>query len=186
MEIISRERETEAPWEMLYADDLVIVRRSIAEFQGAFLAWKRLFERCGLKINMEKTEYMTTGTQHSDLPVEQQQINRVEKFKYLGTILSDDTSVTREVVHRQQKAWITWKVTGTLFDKKIPKRMKSEIYKRMIRPAMTYGSECLTVKKKENDKFEVTEMKMLRRIEGITRLDRRRNEEVRRALEVNL
>ena len=127
---------------------------------------KLLMEECREK---QKTEYMTTGEQHSDLRVEQQQINRVEKFKYLGTILSDDTSVTREVVHRQQKAWTTWKeVTGILFDKKISKRMKSEIYKRMIRPAMTYGSECLTVKKKENDKFEVTEMKMLRRIEGIT------------------
>ena len=65
---------------MLYADDLVIVRRSIAELQGAFLAWKRLFERCGLKINMEKTEYMATGEQHSDLRVEQHQLNRVEKF----------------------------------------------------------------------------------------------------------
>ena len=54
----------------------------------------------------------------------------------------------------------------------------------MIRPAMTYGSVCLTVKKKENYKFEVTEMKMLRRIEGITRLDRRRIEDVRRALDV--
>jgi len=72
LDVISRERETEAPWEMLCADDLVIVRRSIAELQGAFLAWKRLFERCGLKINMEKTEYMTTGEQHSDLRVEQQ------------------------------------------------------------------------------------------------------------------
>ena len=49
---------------------------------------------------------------------------------------------------------------------------------------MTYGSECLTVKKKENDKCEVTEMKMLRRSEGITRLDRRRNEDVRQALDV--
>ena len=75
-------------------------------------------------------------------------------------------------------------MTGILFDKKIPKRMKSETYKRMIRPAMTHGNECLTVKQKENDKFEVTEMKMLRRIEGITRLDRRRNEDVRRALDV--
>ena len=170
---------------MLYADDLVIVRRSIAELQWASLAWKRLFERYGLKINMEKTEYMTTGEQHSDLRVEQQQIKRVEKFKYLGTILSDDTSVAKRLYTDKKKAWTTWKeVTGILFDKKIPKRMKSEIYKRMIRPAMTYGSECLTVKKKENDKFEVTEMKMLRRIEGITRLDRRRNEDVRRALDV--
>ena len=74
---------------------------------------------------MEKTEYMTTGEQHSDLRVELQQIFRVERFKYLGTILSDDTSVAREVVHRQQKARTTWKeVTGILFDNKIPKRMK--------------------------------------------------------------
>ena len=49
---------------------------------------------------------------------------------------------------------------------------------------MTYGSGCLTVKEKENDKFEVAERKMLRRIEGITRLDRRRNEDERRALDV--
>ena len=50
LDITSREQEIEAPWEMLYADDLVIVRRSIPELQGAILDWKRLFQRCGLKI----------------------------------------------------------------------------------------------------------------------------------------
>ena len=49
---------------------------------------------------------------------------------------------------------------------------------------MTYGSECPTTKKKESDKLAVTEMRMLRRIEGVTRMDRKRNEDIMKALDV--
>ena len=170
---------------MLYADDLVIVRRTLEELIRAFQVWQDTFQRCRLKINIRKTEFMTTGQHIGNLQVGEQQIQQVKEFKYLGTVVSSDASVSREVVHRQQRAWAAWKgVTGVLSDRKITKELKSEVYKRVIRPSMTYGSECLTTKKSDSDKLAVTEMNILRRIDGVTRQDRKRNENIRRDLKV--
>ncbi len=45
---------------------------------------------------------------------------------------------------------------------------------------MTYGSECWAVKKKDENKLNSTEMRMLRWARGKTRLDHIRNEDIRK------
>ena len=50
----------------------------------------------------------------------------------------------------------------------------------MVRPVMTYGSECWGLKKKDERKLNTTEMRMIRMMLGVTLKDKLRNEEVRR------
>ena len=59
-------------------------------------------------------------------------------------------------------------------------RLKAKIYTTMVRPVMTYGSECWGLKEKDERKLNTTEMRMLRMMLGVTLKDRLRNEEVRR------
>ena len=43
-----------------------------------------------------------------------------------------------------------WKeVSGVMCDRKMPVELKDKVFKTIIRPAMTYGSECWAVKKKD-------------------------------------
>ena len=67
-----------------------------------------------------------------------------------------------------------------LNDKRMPMRLKAKIYTTMVRPVMTYGSECWGLKKKNERKLNTTEMRMLRMMLGVTLKDKLRNEEVRR------
>ena len=69
-------------------------------------------------------------------------------------------------------------------DKRMPKTLKGKVYKTMIRPVMMYGSECWTTKKSDINALGVAEMKMLRWSAGYTRLDRKKNEEIRSSLKV--
>ena len=69
-----------------------------------------------------------------------------------------------------------------LCDKRAPPRVKSKIYKSMVLPAMVYGMETTAITKSQERKLTVTEMKMLLFMLEITRLDRVRNEEVRKRL----
>ena len=58
-------------------------------------------------------------------------------------------------------------------------KLKSKLYKTVVRPAMVYGSECWALRKQEEQRLHTTEMKMLRWSQGRTRKDRIKNETIR-------
>ena len=64
--------------------------------------------------------------------------------------------------------------------RKIPVELKDKVFKTIIRPAMTYGSECWAVKKKDENKLNSAEMRMLRWARGKNRFDHIRNEDIRK------
>ena len=51
------------------------------------------------------------------------------------------------------------------------KEIKGQALHDVIRPVLLYGAECWTVGKKEEQILENTEMRMLRRIKGVTLRD---------------
>ena len=53
-------------------------------------------------------------------------------------------------------------------DKRMPLHLKSLLYKTVIRPVMVYASATWALRKKEEDLLRRTEMRMLRRILGVT------------------
>ena len=57
LEALSIEFRTSTPWELLYADDLVIIAESLDELQKIEL-WKNGMESKGLRVNMPKTKVM--------------------------------------------------------------------------------------------------------------------------------
>ena len=58
MEALSREFRKGLPWELLYADDLVLMAESLAEIENLFGKWKRGMEGKGLHVNIGKTKVM--------------------------------------------------------------------------------------------------------------------------------
>ena len=61
LEALSREFRTGLPWEMLYADDLVIMADSIEELITRTKDWKTNLESKGLRVNMKKTKVLCSG-----------------------------------------------------------------------------------------------------------------------------
>ncbi|PIO70388.1 hypothetical protein TELCIR_07761 [Teladorsagia circumcincta] len=70
-------------------------------------------------------------------------------------------------------------MTGVLCDKKIPERLKSKIYRTVIRPVAMYGAECWPTTKYMEARLGVMETKMLRWTAGVTGLDHIRNVAIR-------
>ena len=68
-------------------------------------------------------------------------------------------------------AWKWKQLTGVLCDKKIPIKLKNKVYKTVIKPTMTYGAECWAIRKKDENRLHVAEVRMIRCIRGKTRKD---------------
>jgi hypothetical protein len=62
LEALSREFRTGTPWELLYADDLVIIAETEEELRLKLTKWKTEMEEKGLRINLGKTKIMASGT----------------------------------------------------------------------------------------------------------------------------
>ena len=141
-------------------------------------------EERGLRISRTKTEYLRCGPERNqgedELVLGAENIERSRCFKYLGTHVDESGGVEREINSRVQAGWKNWRdLSGVLCDRKVPVKVKGKLYKSVVRPALMYGMETLPMKKLNERKMEVTEMKMLRWMCGVTRNDRIRNEYIR-------
>src|SRR5260221_12322125 len=61
MDIVSKELREGLPWELLYADDLVLMAESEEELREKLLKWRVGLEAKGLKVNVGKTKIMLGG-----------------------------------------------------------------------------------------------------------------------------
>ena len=85
-----------------------------------------------------------------------------------------------------QAGWSKWReASGILCDKRMPLKLKGKYFSTVVRPVMTYSSECWAIKCNHEQKLSVAEMKMLGMMYGMTRWDRLRNECVRASVGVD-
>ena len=61
LEALSRKLRTGCPWELQYADDLMISAESMEELLVKLKTWKSEMEKKGLCVNMGKTKIMASG-----------------------------------------------------------------------------------------------------------------------------
>ena len=66
----------------------------------------------------------------------------------------------------------------------MPKEDKTTIYKTILKPVLVYGAECWSLTRRTASRVQVAEMKVLRTLRGVTRLDRLRKEQVRTELSI--
>ena len=75
----------------------------------------------GMEMNVEKTKVMTISRQTSPVTimVDQKELENVECFKYLGSMLTNDGRCTREIKSRIGMAKAAFSKKKTLFTSKL-------------------------------------------------------------------
>ncbi|KAK3506915.1 hypothetical protein QTP70_031190, partial [Hemibagrus guttatus] len=182
MDQLSEEVRQESPWTMMFADDIVICSESREQVEENLERWRFALERRGMKVSRSKIEYMCVNEREGSGTVRLQgeEVKKVQEFKYLGSTVQSNGECGKEVKKRVQAGWNGWrKVSGVLCDQKISARIKGKVYRTVVRPAMLYGLETVSLRKRQESELEVAELKMLRFSLGVTRLDRIRNEYIR-------
>ncbi|KAK3547951.1 hypothetical protein QTP70_001318 [Hemibagrus guttatus] len=179
---LSEEVRQESPWKMMFADDIVICSERREQVEETLERWRFALERKGMKVSRSKTEYMCVNEREGSGTVRLQgeEVKKVQEFKYLGSTVQSNGECGKKVKKQVQAGWNGWrKVSGVLCDRKISARIKGKVYRTVVRPAMLYGLETVSLRKRQEAELEVAELKMLKFSLGVTRLDRIRNEYIR-------
>ena len=188
MDVITQDLREAVPWCILYADDIVLCAERKEDLEVKLERWRAALEGRGMRISRSKTEYMCTSIDGDDLEsiwMDGEEIKRVNKFKYLGTMVDASGCMDEEVRYRVQSGWNNWRsASGVLCDRRVPLKLKGKFHRTVIRPAMLYGTETASMKKTEEKRMDVAEMRMLRWMSGVTREDRIRNEYIRGSTKV--
>ncbi|KAK3558865.1 hypothetical protein QTP86_031988, partial [Hemibagrus guttatus] len=164
MDQLSEEVRQESPWTMMFADDIVICSESREQVEENLERWRFALERRGMKVSRSKTEYMCVNEREGSGTVRLQgeEVKKVQEFKYLGSTVQSNGECGKEVKKRVQAGWNGWrKVSGVLCDQKISARIKGKVYRTVVRPAMLYGLETVSLRKRQESELEVAELKML-------------------------
>ncbi|KAK3559780.1 hypothetical protein QTP86_020729 [Hemibagrus guttatus] len=165
MDQLSVEVRQESPWTMMFADDIVICSESREQVEENLERWRFALERRGMKVSGSKTEYMCVNEREGSGTVRLQgeEVKKVQEFKYLGSTVQSNGECGKEVKKRVQAGWNGWrKVSGVLCERKISARIKGKVYRTVVRPAMLYGLETVSLRKRQEAELEVAELKMLR------------------------
>ena len=179
---LTEDLRKDAPWDMLFADDIVLCIQNHRELEEDLEIWRNVLERRGLKVSRSKTEYLrVVGVDDGEeLKLQREKVKRAKNFKYLGSTVSNDGRCEKEVRRWIQAGWMSWrKVSGVLCDRKLSAKVKGKMYKSVVRPTILYGMETVAETERQMGKMEVAELKTVRWVLGVTRKDKIRNEYVR-------
>jgi hypothetical protein len=152
---------------MAYADDLVIVGRTIQAMKEAFMALETSARKMGLTVNEEKTKFMEVGkklTTVAHFTVGNYKFEKVLMFKYPGSLVTDVSVEIKNRIGLVNKCYYGLRKLGS---QSISLGTKCLIYKTLIRPVVMYGAECWVLTKKDELQVAVFERKVLRKIFGV-------------------
>lgn len=108
-------------------------------------------------------------------------LEEVESFRYLGSCVAANGSVSEDVRQKVNEGCKVMGVLNGIFKcRALSIEVKRCLYESVVVPTVLYGSEAWGLRVEERNRLNVFEMRCLRSICGVTRLDRVRNEEVGR------
>jgi len=137
--------------------------------------------RCyGMEMNVGKTKVMRISRQPFPVKIiiDQKQLENVEYFKYLGSILTNDGRCTCEIKCRIAMAKASFNKKRTLFTSTLDLELRKKLVKCYVWSIVLYGAETWTPRAVDQKHLESFEMWCWRRMEKISWTDHVRNEDV--------
>ena len=155
-----------------YADDMNIMDRTKRAISDVYVELKERVKEIELIIKVDKTKAMVQNRRlgkGGTLTVEDHKIDVVRRFKFLGTVITDNNDETEEIRVKILGANKAYSSLQTLFlSKQIHRNNKIRLYKTLIKPILCYGSVTWTLTQTAEQMLNTFERKILRRIYGPT------------------
>ena len=169
-----------------YADDVGLLSSSHKDMQEKTTRMKETSELIGLKVNKKKTKVMRINSKRNDaIRIDDQDLEDVEEFDYLGSRTTADGDATSDVKARLSKARHAFAGLKNIWQaRNISISTKIRLFKSNILSILLYGSETWKVTNKIIHQLETFQNRCLRRILRIFWPNKISNEDLRKRADV--
>ena len=171
--------------DLLYADDCAIVAHSEKDLQEMANALSAATKRYGLTISIKKTEVLyqpAPGTirKEPEIRIDNQVLKNVDAFTYLGSTLTSNNSLDKEISNRIAKASSAFgRLRKRVWDDRGLKiETKCAVYRAVVLSALLYGCETWTAYRRHIKLLEQFHQRCLRSILNIRWFHRISNAQV--------
>ena len=147
-----------------FADDLALLSHRIKDMRDKT---EKLYEKgrkIGLKVNIKKTKIMKVMTRKSGaISVQNEDIEEVDQFTYLGSIISKTGGTEEDINARISKGRQAFAMLKPIWNSKvISENTKIRIFNTNVKSVLLYGSETWRLTKGLQHKIQVFLNKCLR------------------------
>ena len=133
-----------------------------------------------MKIHKGKTKYMTNYDTNETLKIEEDVIEKVDSYKYLGKTVKMENNTREEILLRIKAGWSCFgRYRDILCDKTLPMSLRTRMFNQCVLPTITYGAGTWSTTKELEQKLVTTQRAMERQMLHISLRDKIRNIEIR-------
>ena len=171
--------------QLLFADDTALVEETEEKLQVLVREFGRACDRRKLRVNVVKSKVLrctrSGGVGRLNVRLNGEMLEEVDSFKYLGSLIEADGGVIMEVKQRVNEAGRVLGGMKRVWNSRyLGMKAKRLLYEGVVVPTALYAAETWGLRAAERRRLDVMEMRCLRSMCGVSRMDRLRNEEVRR------
>ena len=149
-----------------FADDIALLSHSRQHMQEKTSRIESYAGQVGLKINTSKTKIMRMNTKaRTDITVNGNPLENVDEFKYLGSMLTTDNNIEKEISTRIAMASAAFNKMSQIWKSQeysVPTKLK--LYKSNVRSVLLYGAETWLTNQRIESRLRGFEGRCLRRI----------------------
>ena len=138
-------------------------------------------EKSGLSLNIKKTCFTIISRENSqgNLRINGEKVQRVQNYRYLGTIVNDKNDCSQEIKARIGQARSTFnQMRNVLCNRDLSLTLRIRLLKCYVFSVLFYGVEAWTLKQDMINRLKPFEMWTYRRILRVSWMDRVTNHEI--------
>ena len=134
---------------------------------------------------MERVKKGVRKASREKIKVGENELEEIEEFAYLGSIITKKAKMESEISKRVAQAEIFYQqVRKLLWDEDFPIKCKLLLYKVYYLPILTYGAVTWSLGERDSSRIQAAEMKFVRSIAGVSKLDKIKSREIRKQVGV--